>query len=58
MAVKVTQLNYIKQCMAFSENIEYIEISHILDFLRTIFNKSNSFFAINSAKFAIKTISI
>lgn len=58
MAVKVTQLNYIKQCMAFSENIECIEISHILDFLRTIFNKSNSFFAINSAKFAITTISI
>ena len=42
--------------MEFSENIECVEITHVLDFLSTVFDKGNSLSAANSAKCAIATI--
>ena len=43
--------------MAFSWKIKSKEIIHSLEFLRTMFDKGNSFFAMNnSAKRAIVTI--
>ena len=42
--------------MVFSKLIVTIDVTHVLDFLSAMFDKGNSYSAINSAKCAIATI--
>ena len=40
----------------YSKNIGQIDLSHVLDFLKGMFNKGHAYSTINSAYFAIATI--
>ena len=46
--------NYIKQW--YSKNTGHIELSHVLDFLKGMFDNGHAYSTINSAKRAITTI--
>ena len=47
---------HIKHWLDFSKTMGKIEVTHVLDFLSTIFEKGHACSTINSAKCAIATI--